>query len=92
MYSIKQHRKDVAISGVAAMALVGLMLLCALGPVVVLATFGPWLGLPAAAVGAGVWWAFGVSHVHGYVHTLARILVWVLNGLVAVSSIVRILQ
>lgn len=91
MYSIKEHRRNVALSGVGALGVLALFVGCLVAAWLALAFVGPWATLATAAVLAGVWRVVGAPYMSGVLLPISRVSIYGSNILAAVSALVRLL-
>ncbi len=91
MYTIRGHRKEVALGVVVTLAMILFFAACILGPWAAL-TWSPWLAIVLALVAAGAWARFGLMATGGPVATLSRTVLYIVSGLVIVVAIARIID
>lgn len=91
MYSIHQHRKAAAMAALAGAGVLAAFVACLLGSAVMLERVGPWAALATALIASAVWWRWGLAHTSGPLQLMSRILVFGLNGLIAVAALARLI-
>ena len=85
MYTIREHRKEMATTGLAVVAMVVFFLACLFGPWV-LRSVSPWLAIVAAGAAAWAWSRWGLWSTGGPPAVVSRTLVYVSAALLVIVA------